>query len=78
MPAPREVLAGWLRYQAKGCAELGWPFYAGLLESAAADVEAGGAVLGALPNEATFEVRLGAELLATSRAHGTGVRWLVS
>jgi hypothetical protein len=35
-------------------------------------------VKGALPNEATFEVRLGAELLATARAHGTGVRWLVS
>ena len=44
MPAPREVLAGRLRFQAQGCAELGSPFYAVLLESAAADVEAGGAV----------------------------------
>ena len=30
------------------------------------------------PNNGTFEVRLGRELVATSRAHGTGVRWLVS
>jgi len=27
---------------------------------------------------ATFEVKLGDELLATSRAHGAGVRWLAS
>ena len=44
MPAPREVLSGRLRLQAQGCAELGSPFYAALLESAAADLEAGGAV----------------------------------
>ncbi|MHB8612650.1 MAG: DUF2332 domain-containing protein [Candidatus Dormibacteraceae bacterium] len=43
MPA-REVLSGRLRFQAQGCAELGSPFYAALLESAAADVEAGGPV----------------------------------
>jgi hypothetical protein len=30
------------------------------------------------PNNGTFEVRLGSELLATSGPHGTGVRWLVS
>ena len=30
------------------------------------------------PNDGTFEVRLGREMLATSRAHGTGVRWLVN
>ncbi len=30
------------------------------------------------PAEQTFEVRLDGELLGTSRAHGTGVRWLVS
>ena len=44
MPAPREVLAGWLRFQAQACADLGSPFYAALLESAAANLEAGGAV----------------------------------
>jgi hypothetical protein len=44
LPPPREVLAGRLRFQAKACAELGSPFYAELLELAAADLEAGGAV----------------------------------
>ncbi|MHB8588917.1 MAG: DUF2332 domain-containing protein [Candidatus Dormibacteraceae bacterium] len=48
MPALREVLAGRLRFQAQGCAELGSPFYAALLESAAANLEAGGAVLDVL------------------------------
>jgi hypothetical protein len=42
LPAPREVLAGRLRVQAAFCAQLGSPFYASLLESAAADVDAGG------------------------------------
>jgi hypothetical protein len=44
LPAPREVLAGRLREQAEGCAQLGSPFYASLLESAALDLEAGGPV----------------------------------
>ncbi len=44
MPAPAEVLAGWLRFQAQGCRELGSPFYASLLERAANDLEAGGPV----------------------------------
>lgn len=44
MPAPREVLAGWLRLQAQGCAELGSPLYASLRESAANDLNAEGAV----------------------------------
>ena len=44
MPAPREVLAGRLRWQAQSCAQLGSPFYASLLETAAADLEAGGPV----------------------------------
>jgi hypothetical protein len=44
LPDPREVLAGWVRIQAQGCAELGSPFYAALLESAAADVDSGGAI----------------------------------
>jgi hypothetical protein len=44
LPAPREVLAGRLRWQAQGCAQLGSPFYASLLESAATDLEAGGPV----------------------------------
>lgn len=48
MPDPREVLAGWVRFQAKGCADLGSPFYAALLESAAEDLESGGAVWDAL------------------------------
>jgi len=48
LPDPREVLAGWLRFQAKGCAELGSPFYAELLESAAADLDADGPVFDAL------------------------------
>ncbi len=48
MPDPREVLAGWVRFQAKGCAELGSPFYAALLESAAADLDSSGAVFDAL------------------------------
>jgi hypothetical protein len=37
LPAPHEVLAGWLRRQAGWCANLGSPFYSSLLESAAAD-----------------------------------------
>lgn len=48
MPDPREVLAGWVRFQANGCAELGSPFYAALLESAAADLDSSGAVFDAL------------------------------
>jgi hypothetical protein len=48
LPAPREVLAGRLRFQAQGCTELGSPFYGALLESAALDLEAGGAVWEAL------------------------------
>ncbi|HEY0831927.1 MAG TPA: DUF2332 domain-containing protein [Candidatus Dormibacteraeota bacterium] len=36
--------AGWLRAQAQGCAALGSPFYAHLLESAAEDLGAGGPV----------------------------------
>lgn len=53
MPDPREVVAGWLRLQAQGCAQLGSPFYAALLETAAADLVAGGPVSEAL---AGFEV----------------------
>ncbi|HEV2027257.1 MAG TPA: DUF2332 domain-containing protein [Candidatus Dormibacteraeota bacterium] len=48
MPGRDEVLAVRLRFQAQGCAELGSPFYGSLLESAAADLEAGGAVLDVL------------------------------
>jgi hypothetical protein len=48
LPDPRELLAGWVRFQAKGCAELGSPFYASLLESAAADLDSGGPVFDAL------------------------------
>jgi hypothetical protein len=28
------------------------------------------------PDAGRFEIRLGDELLGTSKAHGTGVRWL--
>jgi hypothetical protein len=48
LPAPREVLAGRLREQADACARGGSPFYAALLEAAAADLEAGGPVWGVL------------------------------
>ncbi|HXJ48165.1 MAG TPA: DUF2332 domain-containing protein [Candidatus Acidoferrum sp.] len=48
MPDPREVVAGWLRFQAQGCAQLGSPFYAALLDTAAADLVAGGPVAEAL------------------------------
>lgn len=44
MPDPRELVAGWLRFQAQGCAALGSPFYADLLESAAEDLGAAGPV----------------------------------
>jgi hypothetical protein len=44
LPASIEIVAGWLRFQAYGCRELGSPFYASLLESAADDLEAGGPV----------------------------------
>ena len=42
MPDAVETLAGRLRWQARGCEVLGSPFYARLLESATADLEAGG------------------------------------
>jgi hypothetical protein len=48
LPTPREVLAGWLTFQAQGCAELGSPFYASLLETAVADLDTEGAVWEAL------------------------------
>ena len=42
MPGAHDVLARRLRWQSRGCAGLGSPFYAQLLESAALDVEAAG------------------------------------
>ncbi|HKC19606.1 MAG TPA: DUF2332 domain-containing protein [Candidatus Dormibacteraeota bacterium] len=44
MPDATETLAKRLRWQAAGCKVLDSPFYASLLESAAADLEAGGPV----------------------------------
>jgi hypothetical protein len=44
LPDPREVLESRLRFQATGCAELGSPFYAALLESAADDLKSKGPV----------------------------------
>jgi hypothetical protein len=44
LPDAVETLAGRLRWQARGCEALGSPFYARLLESASADLEAGGPV----------------------------------
>lgn len=44
MRDPRSELMSRLRWQAAGCAVLGSPFYASLLESGIADVEAGGPV----------------------------------
>src|SRR5260370_17754152 len=37
LPALNEVVAGWLRWQAAACAQMGSPLYGSLLESAAAD-----------------------------------------
>ena len=48
MPNATEVLAGRLRWQARGCDALASPFYARLLESAADDLEAGGPTWDAL------------------------------
>jgi len=44
LPATREVLESWLRFQARGCADLGSAFYAALLESAADDLKSEGPV----------------------------------
>ncbi|TMC84905.1 MAG: DUF2332 domain-containing protein, partial [Chloroflexi bacterium] len=44
MPASRDEVAGWLSFQARACAALGSPFYGSLLESATADLMAGGPV----------------------------------
>jgi hypothetical protein len=44
LPAARDELESRLRFQAKGCAELGSPFYAALLESAADDLKREGPV----------------------------------
>jgi hypothetical protein len=54
LPAPREEIVAWVNFQAKGCAQLGSPFYAGLLERVAADLEDEGAaweVLSGFENE---------------------------
>jgi hypothetical protein len=48
LPARHEVLAARLRQQAQACTELGSPFYASLLGSAAADLEAGGVLVDVL------------------------------
>ena len=48
MPAPREVLARRLAFQAEGCTALGSPFYGALLESAVADLDGDGPVWGVL------------------------------
>ncbi|HKB18311.1 MAG TPA: DUF2332 domain-containing protein [Candidatus Dormibacteraeota bacterium] len=57
MPASRDEIADWLRFQARGCAALGSPFYGSLLESATADLEAGGPVwdvLGGMDGESKW------------------------
>jgi hypothetical protein len=48
LPAPREVLARRLAFQAAGCSSLGSPFYGALLEAAVRDLDAEGAVWGVL------------------------------
>lgn len=53
MPDPFETLANRLRWQARSCEALGSPFYARLLDSATADLEAGGPVADVLSG---FEV----------------------
>jgi hypothetical protein len=42
LPVGLDVVAGWFRLQAHGCAELGSPFYAELLERVADDIESDG------------------------------------
>lgn len=72
MPAPREALIAWVKFQAKGCAELGSPFYASFLEKAAVDLEGDGAVsevLSGVENESEWTA-VALRLM--------GVRWLVS
>ena len=61
MPEATEKLSRRLRRQAAWCAELGSPFYASLLESAADDLETGGPVAGVLSG---FEDESGAAALA--------------
>ena len=66
MPDAVETLAGRLRWQARGCELLGSPFYSRLLDSATADLEAGGPMWDALRG---FEVEdrgsaIGLRLLA--------------
>ena len=61
MPDATEQLSKRLRRQAAWCAELGSPFYASLLESAADDLETGGPVADVL---AGFEEESGAAALA--------------
>lgn len=63
-PERSEHLAARLRTQAKHCANGGSPLYAGLLERAAADVEAGGPVAGLLrchesdPSDSVLPLRM--------------------
>ncbi len=61
MPAPVDVLARRLRFQAAACHELGSPFYSALLEAAADDLERGGAVARLLEG---FETEPGGAALA--------------
>lgn len=44
MPPSVDAVAGRFRWQARGCTELGSPFYGALLEEAARDIESGGPV----------------------------------
>jgi hypothetical protein len=69
LPAQREVLAHRLREQARGCAQLGSPFYASLLESAAADIEAGGPVLDVLAGYETEHEWAALALRLTGAVH---------
>ena len=72
MPARRDEVAGWLRFQARGCAALGSPFYGSLLDSATADLEAGGPVwdvLGELEGESEWSA-LALRLMAAMHRAG--------
>ena len=68
MPAANEVLAGRLRWQAHACAVLGSPFYASLLESAAADVDGTGATAKTLAPEIRGLLALGCQTNEVGRS----------
>lgn len=64
-----DAVSGRLRRQAQWCAELGSPFYASLLDRAAADVESGGPVAGVLAGFEQESGRLAVALRFMAAVH---------